>query len=384
MSTQTFQRLSDNQKIHAVFSEMNPLQSTIDMNKQFTIIEQLSDGGNEKARVYIAERISGEKCVLKMVTLDKSEQKYVERAYRSNSRKGLQGNHKFLRYSCWSELNLLRNARQALLKQASPCFPYIYSSHYVESLNQITFPIKNQNEEPQLVYCIEYLSRMTLRQWLHTQIINSRYWHKEVEKAIAIFKTQFLVLFFHIFAALNVLQDLGGFLHNDLHLDNILIVQSKECCENFVYVIHGKIFTVPNILGECLRQLPVICDFGAASDAKEMQNVSFQDHFRQTHRCAYHYTRILEETCYFTPFCDVLRILNDMQCELETQPHATSLQRAFEPFAKLRNELQKQFTNRCFKNFSFVDCLIYSMYLESKMPSGDFIVFDCDKIVSNK
>ena len=382
----TSRRLADNKNIHAVFAQMHPLQSSTDMNEQFKIIEQLSEENEEKARVYIARRNSGEICVLKMVTLDANEQQYVARAYRSNSRRGLQGNHNFLRYSCWTELNLLRNVRQALLKQSSPCFPFIYSSHFVESVDETAFPQHGQTLclEPQLVYCIEYLSKMTLRQWLYKQIIESRHWRKDEKTAVLLLRNQFYILFFHIFAALNVLHDLGGFLHNDLHLNNILIVQSKEQCKNFVYRINNKIYVIPNNLGDCLCQLPIICDFGTASDAEGMQNISFREHFRQTHRCAYHNLRPFEEKCNFTQFCDVLYLLDDVSSELDKQIHAAALHTAFQPFEKLRKELQKQFKSHCSDEQLFTKSLFDTMYSGSDMPTGDFILFDCDKILLDK
>ncbi len=377
--TECNRRLSENTKIHAVFSHLQPVQSSINMKEEFTIIEQLTGNGEvDKARVYVARKKSGEKCVLKIVSLDAAETKHITRAYRSTSRRGLQGNHSFLRYSCWTELNLLRNARQALLKQASPCFPFIYSSHVVECIDKIGFP-NNNHSEPQLVYCIEYLSRITMRKWLKQQIIQSEHWDTDPARL----GRQFHVLFFHIFAALNVLYNIGGFLHNDLHLDNILIVQSRETCQNFVYVIKGKYFVIPNNLGECLRQLPIICDFGTASNAHETQNVSFQEHFRSTHRCAFHQMQPLEK-CFFTAFCDVLRILEDTFDELKAYLHTNLLELAFQPFTALKHNLLERGTNCRSSEQEFIHHLLDSMYQSSEMPASDFVLFNCDKILTDK
>lgn len=381
-------RLVENRQVYEAFSKLDPVQSSSDMNAHFTIIERFSSGDCERARVYLAQKSSGEKCVLKLQSLDASESRYVTRAFRKNSRRGLQGNHTFLRYSSWTELNMLRNARQVLLQQASPCFPFLYSSHFVETIDNIAFPllddVKERVYEPQLVHCIEYLSRITLRKWLHNQIISSRYWQQEMKNAVELLKQQFSILFFHIFAALYTLHNVGEFQHNDLHLDNILMVHSKEVCGKFVYIINGKSYVIPNILGDFLRQIPIICDFETASSVEEMQNISFQEHFRQTHKCAFHRCRLADEKCNHTVFCDILRILQDTFDELHSQENSKALEQAFRPFNTVREQLLQQFETHCSNELLCISALIESLYIQSSVPSSDFLLFDCDKIVPNK
>ena len=381
------QRLRDNQKKYLIFSQINPLQSLFFINKEFLVLEKITNNtGAEKANIFLVKSISsGEICVLKIVKLDQKEQKYVQKAYSQNSRKGTYGKHNYLRYSCWSELNLFRITREILLQQRSPCFPFMFTSFIVQSIENNVCDLsilnqKNEDMELKLVYCMEYLSRTTLRKWLHAQIIQSRHWHQLTrQEAISIAKRQFSLLFFHIFAALYVLHTLG-FSHNDLHLDNILIVHSKETCKNFVYSIQGKKFIVANDLGECLKQLPIVCDFGTSSDLAHLHNVSFQEHFHQTHQCSYHKTQGLQEKCNFTQFCDVFRILNDIKSEIDMQANCRDLLCSFEPFEKLRLNLQLRFLNRCSEQDSFLQKVIFSNY-EANIVSSmqDFILFECDK-----
>lgn len=276
-------------------------------------------------------------CVLKLLNLDAMEQNYTNC---TESRSALQ-------YSCWVELHLMRIVQKLLLCRSTPCFPYLYTHFFLRH----AAPCANAEQclaegswlpatavantflaapTARLAICSEFLSHITLRQWLKHHIVDCRYFYNISNLVSSRHKRnyihrhlrqQFQTLFLHIFVALFCMQEHDNWLHNDLHLDNIVMVQSGDQARDFVYKLGDKEYVVRNNLGESLQQLPVICDFGMASNdgCCAAGTTHFAQHYQATQFCTFHSTTdgyADSKNCRQSMFCDVARLLNDTYNQL--------------------------------------------------------------------
>jgi len=304
------------------------------------------------------------------------------------------------------ELNVLLLARDLLLARATPCLPYTFC-HFVDR--------EKSKRSVKLVLCTEYLSKVTLRRWLKHHVIDcwlfsSRRKINDQRFDLAAHKhlqRQFELLFFHLFAALYTLQRHGNYLHNDLHLDNIVMIQSGETASNFCYQLDGNRYVVSNALGGSLQQLPVICDFGMARRACA-SNLGLDSYYDKNDHCAYHASRKghhQAHQCVCQSLCDVLHVL------CITKNHLTSLGReqcakgnasaqqaarnmsvvmsAFTQFDLLRQQLIKLKRTNCTdtgpKNLATIIGQVFSNYLHDEREEADTnlpIVFNCDVALS--
>lgn len=322
-----------------------------------------SDSGNNSSTNDAAALSARDQlCVLKMLDIEAMEQNYTAC---TNSRSALQ-------YSCWMEIQMLLSVRKLLLRRATPCFAYMYNFFIIEP------PRTPAPRSPvYLTICCEFLSRITLGKWLEQHIVNCRHFHhisnqirlKTRAKTHQHLMGQFQTLFLHIFVALLCLHDETKSNHHDLHLSNILMVQSRESAKHFAYILGDgsgpqRCYVVPNNLGEALQQLPVICDFGVAADGTAAQNTNYAQQYRTTMFCAFHTSKDGVKSgakCKQAFFCDVLRLLNAVHQHLQRYGDRVASHRrraqqmaivmsAFTPFDLLRRHL-----NDC-KRTSCLNC----------------------------
>jgi len=349
---------------------------------------------------------SGRLCVLKIFALDSVEKHYINELLKTDS---AANNNFATQYACCIELSVLRVARQLLIDRATPCFPFLRSEFIVDVLDDDAHHIWPYFERcrqshwasvPRLILCMDFLSRTTLRRWLTHHIVDSRHFHHHLDRqqdAVDVTKflqSQLTTLFLHIFCALYCLQRADDILHNDLHLDNILMVSSSLSSDDaaqFAYVVENHHCVVRNDLGESLRQLPVICDFGMASSVstESSQRVVLSDYYCDTQRCAYHNgARRRDSKCYQTAMCDVTRLLNDVfdhlyQCGAAYGAARMAIvMRAFASFDDLRLQLNLRRQTQCVRHDSLARLLLNTFAFNAAPITAcqvsDICVYDCD------
>jgi serine/threonine protein kinase len=205
---------------------------------------------------------------------------------------------------------------------------------------------------------------------------------------------QFETLFLHIFCALHCLQRAGGILHNDLHLDNILMVSGSHnntpttAATHLAYIVGEQYCLVRNNLGEALGQLPVLCDFALSSSSSSgatTGNLALRNYYCETQRCAYHNSTAQRRArnCSQTALCDVRRLLNETFAHLQQHSNVTDIvMRAFAPFNRLRMQLNAQHQRRCVPLVS-LPSLLTSTFAFTPLPivqnSSLCCVYDCNR-----
>lgn len=378
-----YARLRHNESRKTDFETIQYVFSTTQIETMFTIVQQLPSVQQDVQVFAVTDAQRKKRCVLKIIALEATEQRYIDAAFSAKQQNGVCGDDQQqqqeqkqqLRYSCWVELNALRLARQMLQRKTIMCISYLYTAFIIEN---------KQNNRLQLAICTEFLSNITLSKWLRIHIFENHILRSvtdcetesiQIKVAIAKLKLQFSNLFLHILVTLHYLQSsVANLSQNDLHIDNILMVQSRETCENFVYVVGENYYVATNSLGGFLRQIPILCDFGMATSRDMKNSESLHEYYYNTQRCAYHNSIDgRRKHCYQKVFCDITRLLNDVYDLLITFCSGAAatkhiLLESFDRFNNTRKKLNYYRQHRCVSHLQTLQQVIEETFTGFALP----------------
>lgn len=212
----------------------------------------------EKSDAEAGEKIS---MALKVVPLDMSEACYVNTPMTPGA----------LRYSVWAERLALLLCSELVKASVTPSLPFLIRCYACE---QPFSPLAEKQRPFQraIVLCNELARGGNMLQWAeqkHRRPV--REWH---------------ACLFHLFAAMYALQKYCGMTHHDLHMENILLMETDQSGEEseeqsaanaqhvekyWQYSIDDQTYYVP----DCLGFVPIIWDFGTVFCPQLCPNEAF-------------------------------------------------------------------------------------------------------------
>lgn len=368
-------RLQENNQKRVYFEASHQFRRYSAEEKLFSSQKLLHFTTNLSKRIVLVTDDNNQTCVLKIFKIEKSHQQHIIDVFEEEDDK-VAITHAFL-----VELKVLCRVRQLLRCKATPCFSYLYTFFFIE----------NHKNELHLAICTDFLSNLSLEQWIINHVVNNRKLNvarRENSKRSALvsfFREQFHNLLLHIFTALHCL---GNIQHNDLHLNNILMVHFREKSSQIAYIIGDRYYVAQNNLGESLCQIPIIFDFDMASSKHMKNNESFPEHYRNTQQCAYHSSNSAcrRKSCNQRLFCDIVRLLNGIYDLLRgaESNDAQLIFESFQPFNDIRERLNYLQANRCDAACNSLQQLIEENFGGNLLPLPskltDAITYNCNVI----